>query len=180
RLAPEKGLSTLLDAWRTIDARLPLKIVGDGPMAGDVKSAVADITGVEWLGRRSRDEVLDLMRGAYLLVFPSTWYEGFPVTLAEAFACGLPVVTSDLGSMRSVVDDGAIGRRFPAGDANALAEVVLWAVDNPRRIDEMGLAARREYEERYSPETNYRQLLEIYQRAVGRVAGSAAGLAAVR
>lgn len=173
RLAPEKGLNTLLDAWRELGAGLPLKVVGDGPLAAEVKRASQHGAAVEWLGRRPSEEVLDLMREAYLLVFPSTWYEGFPVTLAEAFACGLPVLASDLGSMRSVVEDGLTGRRFPAGNATALAETVRWAVANPGRVEEMGLAARREYEQKYSPETNYRQLQEIYRRAIERARAAA-------
>lgn len=165
RLAPEKGLAVLLDAWRRIGERLPLRIVGDGPLASEAERATRELPGVRWLGARSREEVLDAMRDAELLVFPSTWYEGFPVTLAEAFASGLPVLASELGSLAELVENGRTGLTFPPGDAEALADRVVWTLDHPRAVDAMRHAARETYERRYSPDANYRQLVAIYRRA---------------
>ena len=92
RLSPEKGVRTLLAAWELLGGRIPLKILGDGPLASDVRDAAARISGIEWLGRRPLNEVLDIVGRAAMLVFPSQWYEGQPKTIIEALAKGTPVV----------------------------------------------------------------------------------------
>src|SRR2546429_172052 len=77
RLSREKGLDTLLAAWETCRAVLPLKIVGDGPLAEQVKDAAARNRSIEWLGRRPMNDVLDLIGRAEVLIFPSECYETF-------------------------------------------------------------------------------------------------------
>jgi glycosyltransferase involved in cell wall biosynthesis len=164
RLTPEKGISTLLDAWRQIGADLPLQIAGDGPMAADVEKAAGETAGVTWLKWLPRAEILERMKNAAMSILPSTWYEGFPMIIAEAFAVGLPVIASNLGSMASIVDDQRTGLHFKAGDAGDLAEKVRWFLAHPEVVTRMRAEARHEYESKYTAETNYGQLMEIYQR----------------
>ena len=166
RLGHEKGVLSLLRAWADVP-ELALKIVGDGPVRAKVESEIARAGDgrVELLGRRPRDEVVSLMKEARFLVFPSEWYEGFPMTIAEAFACGVPVLTSGIGSLREIVRDGVFGRHFEPGDPSGLAAAVRWALDNPDRLREMGRSARREFEERYSGTASYRELMSVYGRA---------------
>lgn len=168
RLSREKGVATLLRAWGELGERLPLKIAGDGPLAPVVEQGARDLPGVEWLGRQPSPRVLELMRGAQMLIFPSEWYEGFSVTLLEAFASGLPVVASDLGSMPTIVEHGRTGRVFCAGDADDLAAQVRWLLDHPREHAAMRRAARQEYETRYTAGRNMAELLEIYRLALSR------------
>jgi glycosyltransferase involved in cell wall biosynthesis len=165
RLAIEKGLPTLLSAWQRLDGAFPLKIVGDGPLAAEVEAASKSIPGVEWLGRRPKDEVVRLMQEASFLVVPSTWYEGFPMVIAEAFSTGLPVMASDLGGVGEIVGSSAGGVVFEADAPEALASKVDWARSHPAEILALGRAARLEYEERYTLEKSYRMHLEIYARA---------------
>jgi glycosyltransferase involved in cell wall biosynthesis len=106
------------------------------------------------------------MQGARFLVVPSIWYEGFPMTIAEAFACGLPVLCSRLGSLQEIVQDGCTGLHFNPRDTEDLAAKVEWAWSHPGEIREMGHVARREYERKYTPERNYEALLQIYERAL--------------
>ena len=75
RLAPHQGLETLLKAWKTLGGKVPLKVVGDGPMTATVQGSEAKDAGIEWLGRRSAQEVYSLIGEAMFLVFPSEWYE---------------------------------------------------------------------------------------------------------
>jgi glycosyltransferase involved in cell wall biosynthesis len=164
RLTPEKGISTLLDAWRQVGTGLPLQIAGDGPMAGEVDKAAAEMDSVTWLKWLPRAEILDRMKNASMLILPSTWYEGFPMIIAEAFAVGLPVIASNLGSMASVVRHQRTGLHFQPGDAKDLAEKVRWFLAHPEFASRMRTEARREYETRYTAETNYGQMMEIYQR----------------
>lgn len=165
RLSPEKGLDTLLAAWRILDGRLPLKIVGDGPLADQV-AAQAAIPGVEYLGRRSLDEVYALMGQAQALIFPSNWPETFGRVAIEAFAKGTPVITTNLGAMATLVDHGRTGLHYEPGNATDLARQVTWLIDHPTRGRQMRVAARTEFEAHYTGASNYRALMEIYHRAL--------------
>jgi glycosyltransferase involved in cell wall biosynthesis len=161
RLTPEKGIGTLLEAWRELGAELPLQIAGDGLMAPEVERAAAESGHVRWLKWLPRAEILRKMKDASLLVLPSTWYEGFPMILAEAFAIGLPVIASDLGSMSSIVDH----RHFRAGCSSDLVDQVRWLRAHPAEAALMRTQARQEYEGKYTGETNYAQLIDIYASA---------------
>ncbi len=166
RLSPEKGVQTLLRAWKHLGS-IALKIVGDGPLMEEIRTFVRQegLKNVEILGRRPRDEVFHLMREAWMLMFPSEWYEGFPMAIAEAFACGLPVIASRLGAMAEIVEDGRAGLLFRPGDPEDLAAKIEWAWTHPKALAQMGEEARREYERKYTAERNYSMLMDIYERA---------------
>jgi len=166
RLSEEKGVRALLDAWARPGSTIPLKIAGDGPMEGYVRERVARLENVEWLGYCPRERLLDLMRDARLLVFPSLWYEGLPLTFIEAMACGTPVVAAGLGSMNELIQDGVNGFRFTAGDAGSLVERLRWISSRPDKLREMRRSSRLYYEQNYTPERNYQMLLEIYRRSL--------------
>ncbi len=165
RLSPEKGISTLLETWKRLEGRIPLKIIGDGPLAADVQHAAEMDPSIEWLGQRTHDDVLDLIGSARCLVFPSVWLEPFGLSMIEAFAKGTPVVASRCGAMVDLVDHGRTGLHFIPGDPDSFAERLreLWTNVN---MFTMRQAARTEYEERYTEENNYDQLLEIYEGVI--------------
>ncbi len=71
------------------------------------------------------------MKDASVLILPSTWYEGFPMIIAEAFAVGLPVIASNLGSMSSIVDHQRTGLHFEPGSASGLVDAVRWFAGHP-------------------------------------------------
>jgi glycosyltransferase involved in cell wall biosynthesis len=162
RLTPEKGVSTLLEAWRQIGNELPLQIAGDGPMAAEVEKAVGEMEGVTLLKWLPHQEILQRMKEASVLILPSTWYEGFPMILAEAFAVGLPVIASKLGSMISIVDHQRTGLHFEAGNAERLVETVRWFRAHPMEAGFMRGQARLEYQTKYTADVNYGQMLGIY------------------
>jgi glycosyltransferase involved in cell wall biosynthesis len=162
-LTPEKGISTLLEAWRHIGRDLPLQIAGGGSMASEVEQASSENSSVTWLKWLPRTEILQRMKDATVLILPSTWYEGFPMILAEAFAAGLPVIASNLGSMSSIVDHQRTGLHFDAGNANALIEAVRWFRAHPLETELMRGQARLEYETKYTADVNYAQLMGIYE-----------------
>jgi len=112
------------------------------------------------------------MKGARFLMFPSEWYEGFPVTIAEAFACGVPVMCSRLGGMQEIVEDGVTGLHFNPGDAADMREKVLWAWSHPKETSTMGFAARAEFEAKYNAERNFGMLVEIYESVLTRNTGA--------
>ena len=168
QLTERKGLRTLLAAWERLNSRISLEILGDGPLRPRLQSdAQRCMTGsIHFCGWMPRERTIAAMGRARFLVFPSVWYEGFPVTIAEAFACGVPVIASRLGSMEEIVEDGRTGLHFTAGDAEDLAAKVEWAWAHPEEMAAMGRAARAEYEAKYTAERNYPMLMEIYQRAI--------------
>lgn len=169
RLSNAKGVQVMLRAWQNADDLMPLKIVGDGPLGPLVKQTTAGLRATEWLGHVPRAVVLDLMRRASILVFPSVWYEGFPLVIVEAFATGLPVVASNLGAMSSIIENESTGLHFEAGDHRGLADTVRWVASNPAELDKMRRKARREFERRYTASINYEELMNIYRQARGEV-----------
>lgn len=167
RLSVEKGVDTMIAAWDRLGYRVPLKVLGDGPLADTVAQASRKIGGVEWLGRRPKEQTLDLMGRAQFLVFPSLCYENFPLVVAEAFASGLPIIASDLGSMSSLVDHGRTGLLFRPGDSRDLADKVRWALAHPAELANMRREARSEFEAKYTAAKNYRRLVGIYESVIG-------------
>lgn len=165
RLVDLKGVPTMLQAWKQLGSTIPLMIAGDGPYRAQLEAELKDagLSTVQYRGRLSRPDTMAAMQRAKFLIFPSEWYEGFPVTMAESFACATPVICSKLGSMQEIVADGVTGLHFEAGNAASLAEKVRWACANPRELAAMSAAARVEFEARYSAERNYAMLNEIYQ-----------------
>jgi glycosyltransferase involved in cell wall biosynthesis len=168
RLADLKGIPTMLAAWQRLPEIVPLVVAGDGPFRLEMESEIArhGLTHILYRGRLSRQDTLEAMKNARFLVFPSEWYEGFPLTIVEAFACGLPVICSRLGSMQEIVADGLTGVHFNSGDADDLAAKIQWAWTHPDETDAMARAARREFETRYTAARNYQMLIEIYERVM--------------
>jgi glycosyltransferase involved in cell wall biosynthesis len=169
RLVDLKGVPTMLAAWKRLSKPIPLVIAGDGPYRPQLEAELAGkgLSAVQYRGRLSRPETLAAIQGAKFLIFPSEWYEGFPVTIAESFACGTPVIASRLGSMPDIVADGSTGLHFEAGNADDLAQKVEWAWSNGGEIETMSRAARAEFEARYTADRNYEQLIDIYRAAIG-------------
>ena len=166
RLNKEKGVDTLLEAWEHLGQRIPLKIVGDGPLTEMVQEAAARIPGIEYLGRRPLSEFYVLLGQARFFIFTSTWYEGFPRTIIECFARGVPLVASAIGPIAEVVAEGRTGVHFRPGDAADLVAKVEGLLDRPELLAAMRENARREFETRYTAEANRGQLLAVYERAI--------------
>ncbi len=168
RLSPEKGIDALLSAWRALRLPVRLRIAGDGPLRTQVLEAAAADPRIEYLGARSGAEVAGLMQKARLLVFPSIWYEGLPLTVIEAFAAGLPVVASRIGSLADLVSPGVTGLHFEPGNVSDLVDKLTSCWQNPDTCAAMGRRARSEYLAHYTADGNYRQLADIYQGAIHR------------
>ncbi|BDP44146.1 glycosyl transferase family 1 (plasmid) [Deinococcus aetherius] len=167
RLSEEKGVATLLRAWATVGRHLPLRIVGDGPLEPAVQEATKQ-SSIEWLGRKSPQEVYDLMGQASVVVVPSEWYEPFGRVVVEAFAKGTPVIATSTGGITELVEHGRTGLLYPPGDAAALVQQVEWLCNHPESLAAMRYEARREYEAKYTAERNYQMLMDIYQLAIER------------
>jgi glycosyltransferase involved in cell wall biosynthesis len=167
RLSAEKGLETLLEAWRPLGGAPPLKLVGDGPLAALVKDAAARNAGIEWLRGVSHEEVYQLVGDAAFLVLPSRCYENFPRVVIEAFAKGTPVIVSKLGAMAEIVEDGCNGLHFQPGDPEDLARKVRSVLADPSKLMGMRQAARQAFDQNFTADANHKRLMAIYERAIG-------------
>jgi len=166
RLAEEKGVAALAEALRIRRTFAPLKVIGDGPLS----SALQGVAGIEMMGWLGQQEVQHHMQRAQALVLPSVWYESFPRTLVEAYAAGLPVITSRLGALAELVRDGETGLLFEPSDTAALADRLAWAEAHPHEMAQMGQRAREIYLAEYTPARNHEMLMAIYRRAVAQQA----------
>jgi glycosyltransferase involved in cell wall biosynthesis len=165
RLTAEKGVQTLVRAWRDISC-LPLKIVGDGALRPALEME-AKLGGghIEFLGFRPRTEVAELMRGAVLAVIPSECYEGaFPLAAIEALATGTPVVASALGGLDEVIAVPDNGTKFIAGHAHSLQAAVLSLLQDPTALRQARINNRRLFEQRFAPERALSTLTDLYER----------------
>lgn len=169
RIAKEKGVRTLIHAWRNLPS-VPLKIVGDGELLDEIITMKQEfeMDQVELLGFKPRDTILKLLKDARFLVFPSEWFEGFPLIILEAFASGVPIITTELGGMVEIIEDTRTGMYFSAGDIKGLAEKAEWLWNHPEISKQMGKWARIEFEEKYTAEKNYQQLIAIYELVLDR------------
>jgi glycosyltransferase involved in cell wall biosynthesis len=164
KLVKYKGIETLLKAWHLLDENIPLKIVGQGPLEILLKSNLPN--NVEYLGALARDEVLSLMQDASLLIFPSEWYEGFPMTITEAFATGLPVIASRIGGIPEIVKEGYSGWNFTPEDSQDLAKKVKLALSDKNELIHRGMKGYQQYQDCYSQVKNYQMITSIYETAI--------------
>ena len=162
RLAPEKGVDTLLAAWRSSAPRHPLVVIGDGPDADILRHNAPD--GVEFRGQVSADEAGAALAHARALLVPSRWYEAAPRSIIEAYAAGVPVVASDIGALPEAVENGVSGRLVPPDDAQAWAEAAR-SLDDVESL-RLGAGALRLWAERFSPERGLEGLETAYRGAV--------------
>ena len=175
RLSPEKGCAVLLQAWKYYlesfdftqnEFRTELLVVGDGPDKKSLEqwSEEHQLNQVRFTGKLPRDQVQALMKRAEFLILPSLWYEGFPMTIVEAFSCGTPVLASDLGGMKAIIEEGVNGRKCAAGDARELAERIN-TMFNSEELIMMRAAVHNGFESDYSESFNLKLLLDIYKKA---------------
>ena len=166
RLSQEKGISSLIDAWQSHSPDIALKIVGDGPLADQVKEAAESNPLIEWLGRKPFTEVLELMGQAKTVVIPSVFYETFGRIIIEAYSSGTPVVASRIGAMQELVLDGETGRFFEPGNSADLMAKVKSVLSDENARQQMRTRARQEFESKYTFDHNFHMLLDIYDQAI--------------
>ena len=165
RLTEEKGLRVLLECWKNGPELAPLWILGDGPLRNEVENAAATLGNVHWLGMKSSEEVLFLMKRAKATLCPSLWYEGMPRVVIESLAVGTPVIASQIGGYPEMIVDGESGALFAYGDAGALLGRVR-ELEARDAFEKMRPDARLRFLAEYTGEKNFSVLLNIYRTAM--------------
>jgi len=163
RLSTEKGVATLLRAWRPGFGRL--LVVGDGPEAPRLRPLAPG--GVEFRGAVPPEEARRLVAQARAVLVPSIWYETFSRVVVEAYAAGVPVVASRIGALPEVVEDGVTGLLAEPGDPASWAAAVERLLDD-KLTERLGEGAYRAWATRYTPEENLRWLERIYAVVASR------------
>jgi glycosyltransferase involved in cell wall biosynthesis len=166
RLSYGKGAETLLSAWREFPG-LKLKIVGDGELRPTLEStAKREAQNVEFLGFQDRSVVLDVIGNARFVIVPSECYETFGLVIAEAFACGTPVLASRIGSLDELVLEGVTGHKFESGDPADLARVTRLMLTDEVALRRMRVAARAYFDAHLTEERNLELLTGLYARLI--------------
>jgi glycosyltransferase involved in cell wall biosynthesis len=161
RLAPEKGVDLLIDAWRE-QGGASLAIVGSGPAEAALRERARGVPGVRFLGAVPHDEVLRALRAAAFAVVPSRWYEVSPFAAIEALALARPVVAWRRGSLAELVGDGRAGLLFDGLDAASVARACARLLADGELVRRLGAQAREDYLERHAPDVGLARRERLY------------------
>lgn len=167
RLSREKGLLTLLNAFKDLPG-LPLKILGEGPLEQQLKEYAHryHMKHVSFEGFIDGPLKREKIAHARFLIFPSECYESFGYSIVEGFACGVPVLASDIGSAREPVETGKTGFLFKPGDADDLKQQVQSMLDDPEGLEKMRYNALEKAKRLYTSETGIEKLETLFHRLV--------------
>ena len=169
RLAPEKGVMTLINTWKKLSKDIHLKIIGEGVMSAQIKDEirVGNMDNIEFLGFRKGEELFSFIRDASFVLVPSEWYENNPLTIVEAYSVGKPVIGSNIGGIPELIIEGKTGFLFEMGNSGALEEKIKTAAEmNDSNYLEMSEAAYRFACDKFSEKDHYRDLLKIYRDVI--------------
>jgi glycosyltransferase involved in cell wall biosynthesis len=165
RLVAIKGLWTLIEAAK-INRQAKILIAGDGELEEEMHKVVLEnhLDNVNLLGFVEPKELLRLMSSANFTIFPSEWYENSPMSIIESFACGKPVLASNIGALPDMVMDGWNGLLFEPGNAQHLASQIQYLFEHPEKAAEMGNHGREKVVTEMNPELHYQQIMQVYQQ----------------
>jgi glycosyltransferase involved in cell wall biosynthesis len=166
RLSSEKGLGTLLSAFRRVPD-LTLKIAGSGPMEAVLKQYVNEnaMYNVEFIGFVAGGAKQRLIEEALCTIIPSEWYENFPMSVVESLACGTPVIASRIGGLPEMIEHNKTGLLFSPGDDEELVKCICKILACADFAKEMAAQTLEMARERFSPERHLAELLKIFEEA---------------
>lgn len=159
RLEEIKGIDVLLKAWKLLGEAAPeLLLCGRGPLEQWCRSYIEEnhLEKVKQLGFVPNERVRTLMGESKALVLPTQVYEGFPMTIAEAYAGGTPVIGSNLGNTGSLIEEGKSGFKFAPDSPEELAACVL-------KLSSLSEESLKPFQKKYTAKDNYEQLRKIYE-----------------
>ena len=166
RLSREKGISTLLNAFRNLP-QINLRIIGNGELGSSIESV--GLKNVELLGYKEGDELDNLISLASFVIISSECYENNPMTIIESFAHGKPVIATDVGGIPEIVTENMTGFLYAPKDTNSLVKKIL--VANQLSKDEYSIMSSNAYNfaiEHFSPEMHYKNLMNVYAGVLSR------------
>ncbi|VEP16995.1 Group 1 glycosyl transferase (fragment) [Hyella patelloides LEGE 07179] len=169
RLSAEKGLINLFIAWEKLaQPTWKLNIIGDGEQREELEKFVQDrnLHNIHFQGYQTKDKIIDAIKQSTIVVVPSQWHETFGRVVIEAFACGRGVIASNLGALAELVTEGETGFLVEAHNLNAWVDTLRLCGNNPSLMAKIDYKCRQIYLERYTPEVNYEQTIDIYKKVM--------------
>lgn len=160
RLSEEKGILDLIIAHNKFN--FDLTVCGDGPL----KKELISNKDIKYLGFLNKNDLIKIMEKSKFLIFPSKCYETFGSTLIEAFALETIVIAPNLGSISSIIKHEKNGILFKPNDIDDLVNKIKWVLSNANKCEEIKRNAKKEFEEKYSEDVNYKMLIKIYEEAI--------------
>jgi glycosyltransferase involved in cell wall biosynthesis len=175
RLDEIKGVRLLMAGWDRYQEQagepgLRLAIAGAGTLDGEVTAWASTQPSVELKGALSKADCASLISRARAVLLPSAWEETFGLVAIEAMAAGVPPIASGHGSFPELITPGVDGALFDPGDPASLGRAIADAERNPEQYASYGEQARKTYEQRFDPDRNLEELLEIYRFAIAHPA----------
>ncbi len=166
RLSPEKGVATLVEAWKRVPRNATLRVAGTGPIEDRLRKIASGAGNIEFLGFLDPADLARIRRNARFLVIPSEWWENAPLTILEAFSDAVPILGSNIGGIPEMVRPGETGELFEPGNVDDLAEKAKYLWDNPDYCVELGRKARRVAANEYSPDAHIGRIEKIYRELI--------------
>ena len=163
RVSEEKGIYEFIEAAKHLP-HLTFKVAGN--LDGNFKKPTDMPTNVEFTGFLKGRELDDLYRKSRAIVVPSKWYEGFPNVIVRGMLLKRPVITSDIGAMQSIIDNGVNGITVSPGDTRALKKAIEELSKDENKSIEYGLKGYEKASSLYSREQIYLSLQSIINQAV--------------
>ncbi|REL36558.1 WecB/TagA/CpsF family glycosyltransferase [Thalassotalea euphylliae] len=164
RLSIEKGVNTLIKAWRSTD--IELRILGTGPLEAELRKNA--LPNIKFMGYVEQEVALKEISQSKFLIVPSECFESFGLSIIEAYSCGIPVVASNVGAHTELVHHGKNGLLFNAGNISELQVQISRICSNEKERKLFGSEALRLFNSKFRPESNYLQLLKIYNEVTQR------------
>lgn len=158
RLAKEKGISTLISAWR--DIPYLLEVYGEG------KTKLEKSKNVIFKGHRPSEEILRAISESSFLILPSEWYENLPNVIIESFSTKTPILSSDSPNLKNLIEKPGAGLTFQMKNAQDLKRKAIWMFNNKKALKKMEGKALKEFKKYYSPEKGYSSLIKVYLSAI--------------
>lgn len=167
RLSEEKGITNLLDAFS--ESPYEVMIAGTGPLWKTVSEVSKRFPNIRYVGVLDKESVLNALSICTALVVPSICYETFGMVVTEGLSCGCPIIASDIGSPSEIVQEGVTGFLFKAGDKQSLCNALdRWQKLSEHEKKDIQENCRSNYQNMYSPEKNWDQLLSIYESVMNK------------
>jgi len=166
-LSDKNGIFNLVKAMRNLPP-IKLKVAGEGEQETFIRDYIGKnrMDNVEMVGFLSGEKLKRTIANCSFLVFPNNCYHNCPMSILQSFACGKPVIGSNLGSVPELVEDGETGLLFESSNEMDLVEKIRYLYANPETVKKMGQNAQRKVEEDYSAEKYYPRLLQIYEELI--------------
>lgn len=162
RIGEEKGILNLMKIWDQLPD-IPLVVMGSGPLEAEFTAWAEKNKNVYFLGYVQHEKCLSIVKGGEFVVFPSIWYEGCSMVEIETESLGKGLIATDLGFSVEAIEDSFNGYKIPLNDIDGFRTKIKELWDNPEQCKVIGINARTDYEKKYLPEDNYKQLMDIYK-----------------